>query len=286
MNKPVHALDVVLAGMALGGAALCLAPAVLEVSWSIPAPLAGGLAVGALAVLAWRLWRRVRLLRGHVFRHRAELAEAERHYFEVLRNIVRVVEGREKSTRGRSERIGRLAEEMGTALGLAEDRARLLGLVAQVHDIGMLSVPERIMQKAAHLAANEFQSVQAHPQIGHEVLAPLSFLTPVLGAVLHHHERMNGTGYPAGLAGQAIPLEARILAVVDAYEAMTHDQPYRPALAPPSAVRELVRCADDGFDRDCVTALARAVHLDALLPAGWSEPAPVGPAEPQAQLAP
>lgn len=198
--------------------------------------------------------------------------DAERHYFQVLSGIVEVAEAKDRNTAGRSERIARLAELMARHLGIEEDRARLLGMVAQVHDIGLLAVPDRILQQTTHLQAAEYHKVQVHPEIGYRILEPLRFLTPVLGAVLSHHERMNGTGYPMGLKGERISVEARILAVAEAFEALTHDRPHRPGLTAIAAFREIARCADTGYDRACVDALGAVRHLT---PASVSEPPPI-----------
>ena len=108
------------------------------------------------------------------------------------------------------------------------------------------------------------RTVREHSDISYEVLKPLAMLAPVLPAIRHHHERTNGTGYPAALAGDAIPLEARILAVADAYDAMTHDRPHRQALSSLVALRELRRCCPSGYDSRCVEALAEVLHAPAM----------------------
>lgn len=235
------------------------------------AAVAYGLILGpSVAYLGWQAYRGVMALLHHAHHHAASAQEAERHYFEVLRGVVRVVEDRDPHTAGRSERISRLTAMMAEHLGLPEARAKLLALVAEVHDIGLLSVPPRILRKPTGLNGGEYGVVQDHCDVGCRMLEPLTFLGPVLPAVRHHHERMNGTGYPEGLTGENIPLEARILAVADSFDAMTHDRPHRAALTTPQAVSELIRCADVGYDRQCVIALAHAVHMEASLPVDWS----------------
>jgi HD-GYP domain-containing protein (c-di-GMP phosphodiesterase class II) len=153
---------------------------------------------------------------------------------------------------------------MGGQLGLDHRLRGLLSLAAQVHDIGLLAVPEEILNRPSRLGNDEFRTIRKHPEMSFRILQPLTFMTEVLPAVRYHHERMNGTGYPHGLAGQEIPLSARILAVADAYDAMTHDRPHRPALAAIEALRELRRCTPAGYDERCVAALEAIMHLARL----------------------
>jgi len=140
----------------------------------------------------------------------------------------------------------------------------LMNLAGRLHDIGMLAVPQSIVAQRSTLGAEAFRSIKEHPSISWEALKPLELLEEVLPAIRHHHERMNGTGYPSGLSGEEIPLTARILAVADAYDAMTHDRPHRGAVTPLSAVHELRRCAPEGYAPRCVEALADVLHLPAL----------------------
>ena len=109
---------------------------------------------------------------------------------------------------------------------------------------------------------DEFRTIQKHSEVSYEILRPLRCLKEMLLAVRYHHERMNGTGYPAGISGDEIPLEAKILAVADAYDAMTHDRPHRPAMTPMIAVQELRRCTPHGYDESCVEALADIIHVN------------------------
>lgn len=232
---------------------------------SAEAPMLAGALVPTMVLLALWIYRRAHALHSHARHHAETAAEAEQHYFRVLREVVKVIEGRNRFIAGRSERISRLVVQMAETLGLDAERAGLLGMVAQVHDIGLLSVPEQILLKPGGLDGQEYNAVKKHCQAGESILQPLTFLGPVLAAVRNHHERMNGTGYPDGLAGADIPVEARILGVADSYDAMTHDRPHRGALAPRRALGELVRCAGSGYDPDCVAALADAVNMADLL---------------------
>ncbi len=220
------------------------------------------LLIGAL--LAIQVHRAVLALRRRSAMLREASAQAEEHYVDVLRRIIRFVEAREPYTDGRSRRIGRLAEQLARRMELPEPTCRMMKLAGELHDIGLIAVPESILNRPLRWGVSEFREVKKHASISHEVLRPLRMLDPVLGAIRHHHERMNGTGYPSGASGRKIPLEARILAVADAYDAMTHDRPHRAAMSPLAAMRELQRCTPSGYDPDCVRALADVIHLPLL----------------------
>ncbi|MFB3890413.1 MAG: HD-GYP domain-containing protein [Phycisphaerae bacterium] len=197
--------------------------------------------------------------RSRVIREAAQ--RAEDHYVAVLQRVVRFIDAREKHTEGRSERIGELAQTIARRMGLADRLCSAMNLAGQLHDIGLLAVSDIILSKRGRLGGDELQTVKKHSEVSYEVLEPLKSLAEVLPAIRFHHERMNGTGYPRGLAGKDIPLEARILAVADAYDAMIHDRPHRPALTPLEAMQELRRCTPAGYDKTCVDALADILNV-------------------------
>jgi HD-GYP domain-containing protein (c-di-GMP phosphodiesterase class II) len=228
------------------------------------------IAIGAILQVA----RAVRLMRLQHDRLHVASQRAERHYLKVLRRILAAVEARQDYSRGRSKRIGGLTRRVALRLGMDSNQSRLLDLAGQVHDIGLLAVPERILNKPARLGGDEFRAIQRHAEISYRILEPLTFLAEALPAIRYHHERMNGTGYPFQLRGEAIPLAARILAVVDAYDAMTHDRPYRPALTPFDALEELRRCCPAGYDENCVAALEGIMNMKHLQDAHEPTPAP------------
>ena len=190
--------------------------------------------------------------------------EAEWHYFKVLRRIMAAIEAREHYTRGRSKRIGFLAKRMGEELGLDATECHMLYMAGQVHDIGLLAVPDYVLNKASRLGSEEYRAIKGHSETSYRILQPLTIMTDVLPAVRYHHERMNGTGYPNGLTGEQIPLLARIMAVADSYDAMTHDRPHRPGLPPIEALSELRRCSPAGYDGQCVAALEEVMHVRKL----------------------
>jgi HD-GYP domain-containing protein (c-di-GMP phosphodiesterase class II) len=154
--------------------------------------------------------------------------------------------------------VATLSVRIGHLLGLDEDRLTLLARAALLHDIGKQYVPVEILEKPGKLDAAEWAIVERHPMTGHRMLVD-SGLVAEARIVLHHHERYDGGGYPTGRAGEDIPLEARILAVADSFDAMTSPRPYREALTREAAVAELRVVSGRQCDPECVTALAEIV---------------------------
>lgn len=248
---------------------VCMAAlGVLAYAMVVKGPYQRGAVAVAMAGIAFviviQVWRAVRMLRDQSNIARTAAAEAEKHYVDVLRRLVKYVEAREAHAGGHSERIGRLAARIGSRLGIDADKCELLSLAGELHDVGLLAIPDGVLTQHSRFGVDEFRTVQRHSEISYEILKPLELLNGVLDGIRYHHERMNGTGYPAGLSGQDIPIEARILAVADGYDAMTHDRPYRAAIAPLEAMMELRRCTPDGYDEMCVNALADVVRLPKL----------------------
>ena len=195
-------------------------------------------------------------------RHSASVAE--RHYIEVLGRIVKVVESRDRYWAGHSHNVGRLAGMIARQLGLSESQCEQMILAGELHDIGLLAVPESVILGHSRFGVEDFRRVQTHSVISQDMLKPLEMLGGILPAIRAHHEKLNGTGYPDGLSGDCIPLGGRILAVADAYDAMTHDRPHRQAVSPVMALRELRRCTPAGFDPACVEALAAALSVPTM----------------------
>jgi len=152
------------------------------------------------------------------------------------------------------ERVIDHAVKTSRRLGLRDKEVRVIQYVASVHDIGMTKISDEILNKTFHLSADEIREIQAHPEKGAELIRPLEFVELVSNIILHHHERVDGHGYPMGLRGDEIPIGSRILAVIDAYQSMTSDRPYRPRLGAVGAARELVECAGKQFDTTVVGA--------------------------------
>lgn len=161
---------------------------------------------------------------------------------------------RDPSTVFHSVQVANIAVEVARALGVDEERLADLRTAAKFHDIGKIAVPDEILNKPGPLEQDEFGIVKAHPVVGAEILRAWGLAGPA-HFVLQHHERPDGTGYPAGLEGDAIALESRIIHVADAFVAMTLDRPYRRALERREALEELVRHRGTQFDADVVDAL-------------------------------
>jgi diguanylate cyclase (GGDEF)-like protein len=168
---------------------------------------------------------------------------------------------RDTGTSRHSQAVGRYAELMALELGLEPERVERVRLAGVLHDVGKIGVSDRVLAKAGPLDAAEWREMRTHPEIAGRLLSRPEF-DDLRGWILAHHERPDGRGYPLGLAGEAIPLEARILAVADAYEAMTADRVYRPALGEDAARAELEGGAGSQFDIEVVDALLGALERE------------------------
>ncbi|MBI4601693.1 MAG: HD domain-containing protein [Planctomycetes bacterium] len=175
-------------------------------------------------------------------------------FYETIRSLSNALEAKDKYTHGHSGRVARYAVGIARELGLDEERLERLRTAAELHDIGKIAIPEAIIAKKGKLTNEEFAAIKRHPQLGVEILRPIRFLTPTLPFILHHHERYNGGGYPSGLKGRDIPLEARIINMADAFDAMTTQRPYNTPMTFQEAL-ERCRKAGGSFDPACVQAL-------------------------------
>ncbi len=185
-----------------------------------------------------------------------------------LLDLARTIDEKDLYTFGHSERVCQYALALGRAMQLSEERVDLLRDAALLHDLGKVDVPGEILRKPGRLTADEFAEVQKHPGRAYELLMQVPFLAPVAPAVRHHHERFDGAGYPDGLVGGAIPLEARVLAVVDAYDAMVSNRPYRRALAVDDALDQIRRGAGTQFDPVCAATFVKTIRERHILRAG------------------
>jgi diguanylate cyclase (GGDEF)-like protein len=177
---------------------------------------------------------------------------AQAHVIEALATAL--VE-RDRYTGEHSAVVVDMAKTVAGALGLDEAEVERIGHAALLHDIGKVGMPDRILHKAGRLGRAEWDVMREHPVIGERILTAIPGMGSVARIVRHEHERFDGSGYPDGLAGQAIPLGSRIILACDAYHAMTSDRPYRAAMAHDHAVAELVRCAGTQFDPRIVATL-------------------------------
>ena len=182
----------------------------------------------------------------------------------ILLVLSRAIEARDPFARGHARRVTELADAVAGRLGWDDERRTLLRIGGALHDVGKLAVPEEILSKPGPLDDDERAQVERHPWAGARIVWSHRELRPVVPAVLFHHERFDGGGYPAGRAGEEIPAEARVLAVADAFDAMTSDRPYRLALPPEQALEELERCAGSQFDPEVATAFLEAWEVGAF----------------------
>jgi putative two-component system response regulator len=154
-----------------------------------------------------------------------ELERAE----SVLFTLARSIEGKDPYTHGHCERLADYSSRLGAQIGLAENQITALRRAGIVHDIGKVAVPDSILLKPRGLSPEEWQLMREHPVVGERICAPLKSFRLVLPIIRHHHERCDGSGYPDGLRGEAIPITARVLQIVDVYDALTTDRPYKKA---------------------------------------------------------
>jgi putative two-component system response regulator len=168
---------------------------------------------------------------------------------EVLRSLAMMIEVRDAYTEGHCQRLAHYGVELGTRLGLPDEDLQTLAQGGYFHDIGKIALPDAILLKRGALTEAEFARVKEHPVIGDRLCGNLRVLQRVRSIVRHHHERLDGSGYPDGLAGDDIPLLAQIIGVVDVYDAMTTDRPYRQARTPGEALAELEREVELGWRR-------------------------------------
>jgi HD-GYP domain-containing protein (c-di-GMP phosphodiesterase class II) len=168
--------------------------------------------------------------------------------------IARTVEQRDPYTSGHQHRVAELCKAIGLELGLSEDRIEGLFIASAIHDIGKVSLPAEILSKPSQLNSIEISLIQGHAQSGFDILKSVDFPWPVAQIVLQHHERLDGSGYPQGLAGDDILLEARIVGVADVVETMSSHRPYRPSRGLDSALEEISTHRGILYDRDAVDA--------------------------------
>ena len=181
----------------------------------------------------------------------------------VVRASINAIDAKDPYTCGHSDRVAMLAKRIAAKLGKSQEKCEQIYMAGLLHDIGKIGIPDWILGKPGKLTDEEFAIVKKHPVTGYEILKHLKQLDYVLPGVLHHHEAVNGTGYPSGLVGDAIPMQGRILAVADAYDAMTSDRPYRKGM--PSEKAESILREESGriWDAKVVAAFLECLASDA-----------------------
>jgi len=183
--------------------------------------------------------------------------ELKKTYFQTVEALVYAVELKDPYTRGHSRRVADYSIRIGEELGFSKEELEDLELAALLHDIGKIGVKGAILNKPTKLSTKEFEEVKKHPVLGEQLVSKVERLRRIAKIIRHHHERYGGGGYPDGLKGEEIPLEARIIAIVDAYDAMTSDRPYRKALSKEEALRIIEENEDLQWDPNLVPIAIR-----------------------------
>ena len=235
----------------LGYAALGLVIAAL---WPVMGPYAAALVLVPLFVARWAM---------------GQFAEQQRAYAATMAALCQAVETKDFYTRGHSERVSRGSGMIARQIGMRADRAEAIRFAGMLHDVGKLGVPTKVLQKTGMLTEEEYAAIQLHPMRGLEIVREIGFLNEALTGIMHHHERIDGCGYPMGFAGDEIPEFARIIAVADAFDSMTSTRSYREARRIDEAVEELHKGSGTQFDPALVDAFVAALRRD-----GWTLPDP------------
>jgi putative nucleotidyltransferase with HDIG domain len=251
--RPTWGLPLLLASD-IGFAALGLVIAAL---WAVFGAFAGAIVLVPLYVARWAM---------------GQFAEHQRAHAATLRALCQAVETKDFYTRGHSERVSRGAGMIARQIGMRTDRVEAVRFAGMLHDVGKLGVPTKVLQKEGRLTEEEYAAIQLHPMRGLEIVREIGFLNEALTGIMHHHERMDGRGYPMGFAGNEIPEFARIIAVADAFDSMTSTRAYRKATRTEDAIAELRKGAGAQFDPKLVDAFIAALDRD-----GWEPQEPAQP---------
>ena len=192
--------------------------------------------------------------------NRQLIAALEAGYLATLRSLASAIDAKDPSTRGHSQRVSELAVTIGRELALDEGQLKTLAYGGLLHDIGKIGIPETILHKSTALAQDEMEQMRAHPAIGAEILRGVDFLRNALPAVRSHHERWDGSGYPDRLAGEAIPLVARIVNAADTFDACTSPRPYQPVMSVEDALAVVRKLRGTQIDPAVCDALLRVAQ--------------------------
>ena len=222
--------------------------------WSVVGPFAPLLVLIPLFVARWAV---------------AQFAEQQKAYEATVGALCQAVETKDFYTRGHSDRVSRGSVMIAREIGMRGDRVEAIRYAGMLHDVGKLGVPTKVLQKTGKLTEEEYAAIQLHPMRGLDIVREIGFLDEALAGIMHHHERIDGRGYPMGLAGDEIPEFARVLAVADAFDSMTSTRSYRGARPVDEAIEELRKWSGTQFDPAFVDAFVAALKRE-----GWQRPEP------------
>jgi hypothetical protein len=224
-------------------------------------------AVMALFALAFMTWATANQLERTLKRNQTLVdtlkksnSEIQAAYETTLEGWSRALEVRDRETQGHSKRVTELTIRIARRMGFSEDMLVHIYRGALLHDIGKLGIPDDILHKKGPLTEQEMRIMRLHPQIALDLLSPIDYLKPALNIPRYHHEKWDGTGYPHGLSGETIPLEARIYAIVDVFDALTHDRPYRAAMPTHEALEYIKSEAGKQFDPEVVRVFLSEIN--------------------------
>jgi hypothetical protein len=222
--------------------------------WSVVGPFAPLLVLIPLFIARWAV---------------AQFAEQQRAYEATVGALCQAVETKDFYTRGHSDRVSRGSVMIAHEIGMRGERVEAIRYAGMLHDVGKLGVPTKVLQKTGKLTEEEYAAIQLHPMRGLDIVREIGFLDEALAGIMHHHERIDGRGYPMGLAGDEIPEFARVLAVADAFDSMTSTRSYRGARPVHEAIAELRKWSGTQFDPAFVDAFVAALRRE-----GWQRPEP------------
>ncbi|MEK6680190.1 MAG: HD domain-containing phosphohydrolase [Nitrospirota bacterium] len=186
--------------------------------------------------------------------------ELENAYLGTIKAITSAIDAKDKYTRGHSKRVTDLSLAMGKQLGFTAERLSVLECASLFHDVGKIGIEDAILNKASKLTEAEYSIIKKHPQIGVDIIKDVDYLRPIIPIIRHDHERYNGSGYPDGLVGESIPVEARVISVADFYDAITTNRPYRKGLDHEDAVREIIARSGTEFDPKIVDTFLECIE--------------------------
>ncbi len=173
----------------------------------------------------------------------------------LVSSLVSAIEAKDKYTLGHSERVSQYAVQIAKKLDLPENQINEIKIAGMLHDVGKIGISDEILHKPAKLSKSEFEEMKRHPSIGTWILNTLNLSENTINAINYHHERYDGTGYPLGISGKDLPIETQIISLSDAYDAMTSERPYRDAMSPEEAIKEIKKNADKQFNPQLVEIL-------------------------------
>lgn len=204
-----------------------------------------------------------RQLMARAFDLSSAAAALENSYLDSVMALAKTIEAKDAYTKGHSERVTKYIQEIACELGFNQQESEMLKFAGLLHDIGKIGVRESVLMKNGPLSSEEYEEIKLHSVIGYRIIEFVKFLEKIRPAILHHHEKFDGTGYPSGLAGEQIPLMARIIAVADAYDAMRSVRPYRQQpLSFEQTIREFIKGKGSQFDPQIVDVFLKILEKD------------------------